>query len=196
MMLRDAQRDLRTVFLCGFPGGLTAGLLWLISAAAATWISRTAAVQILIFGGPLIFPGALLVLRLMGRSTKLAPGNPLGALAMQVAFTVPLAIPVILAAASGKPGWFYPAFMIIVGAHYLPFIFLYGMWQFAVLAGVLTGGGLLLRALAPSSFALGAWLTGGVLLAFAVYAWFHARREAAPAGEAARSAGLRLAGNP
>lgn len=116
MLLRDAQRDLRTVFLGGAAGALVAGALWLISAAAVPWHSERLAVMVLVFGGVLIFPGSLLVLRALGRSTRLEPGNPLGALAMQVAFTVPLAIPVILAATRHRPEWFYPAFMIIVGA--------------------------------------------------------------------------------
>ena len=62
-------------------------------------------------------------------------------LAMQVAFTIPLNLPVVAAAALYRLNWFYPACMIVVGTHYLPFIFLYGMWQFGVLAAVLIGGG-------------------------------------------------------
>jgi len=53
--------------------------------------------------------------------------------------------------------------MILVGAHYLPFVFLYGMPLFAVLAGVLVTGGLVV-AHYPGSFALGGWITGGILL--------------------------------
>jgi hypothetical protein len=31
--------------------------------------------------------------------------------------------------------------MIVLGAHYLPFVFLYGLWQFWVLGALLVGGG-------------------------------------------------------
>ncbi len=51
------------------------------------------------------------------------------ALGMQAAFTLPLSLPVVLAIAAVRPRWFYPAFMILLGAHYLPFVFMYGMWQ-------------------------------------------------------------------
>ena len=57
--------------------------------------------------------------------------------------------------------------MILLGAHYLPFVFLYGMWQFAVLSGLLVAGGLALGLYVPGPFALGAWLTGALLIVFA-----------------------------
>ena len=44
------------------------------------------------------------------------------------------------AAALHRPSWFFPACLVIVGAHYLPFVFLYGMcmWKFAALAAAFT----------------------------------------------------------
>jgi hypothetical protein len=40
--------------------------------------------------------------------------------------------------------WFYPALMVLVGAHYLPFTFLYGMRMFVPLSVVLIGGGVVI----------------------------------------------------
>lgn len=57
--------------------------------------------------------------------------------------------------------------MIIVGAHYLPFVFLYGMRLYAALAGILAFGGVGLALWGPGSFSLGAWVTGLVLVSFA-----------------------------
>ena len=45
--------------------------------------------------------------------------------------------------------------MVVVGAHYLPFVFLYGMWEFAVLCGVLVGGGVASAWLALGTFSRG-----------------------------------------
>ena len=59
---------------------------------------RTTAILALVLGGVFIFPLTTLVLRLSGRPASLRRENPLGFLAMQVAFTIPLAIPLILAA--------------------------------------------------------------------------------------------------
>jgi hypothetical protein len=63
--------------------------------------------------------------------------------------------------------WFYPAMMILLGAHYLPFVFLYGMRMFAVLAAFLVGGGTLIAMYFSASFSAGARYTGTVLLVFA-----------------------------
>ncbi len=91
----------------------------------------------------------------------------MNALAMQVAFVLPLSLPLVFAATAYRQNWFYPAFMIALGAHYLPFIFLYGMWQFGVLAAFLTGSGLMLGMYLPSVFSLGGWSTAVALLIFA-----------------------------
>lgn len=57
--------------------------------------------------------------------------------------------------------------MIALGAHYLPFVFLYGMPQFAALAAVLVAAGMILGMYVPSPFSLGGWLTGTILILFA-----------------------------
>ena len=74
----------------------------------------------------------------------------MNALAMQVAFVLPLSLPLVFAATAYRQNWFYPAFMIALGSHYLPFIFLYGMWQFGVLAALLIGSGLAIGMYLPS----------------------------------------------
>ncbi len=63
--------------------------------------------------------------------------------------------------------WFFPAAMVVVGAHYLPFIFLYGMWQFGALAGVLVAGGVVLALWGPGVFSLGGWFSAVVFVVFA-----------------------------
>jgi len=87
---------------------------------------------------------------------------------MQVAFIVPLSLPVIGAASLYNINWFYPAFMLVLGVHYMPFIFLYDMWEFAVLAAALIGGGVAIGLYIPHTFALGGWIAGVLLLLFAV----------------------------
>ena len=118
-----------------------------------------------------IFPLTQLALRIVGGPTTLRSENPLNGLAMQVAFVIPVSIPVIGAAALYNVDWFYPAFMVIVGAHYLPFVFLYGMRAYAVLAGVLIAGGVTIGYLLPDTFSIGGWFGGAVLLLFALIVW-------------------------
>jgi hypothetical protein len=167
MLVHDAQRDVRSVFLGGFAGQLVSGTIWLSSAALGTWGSRRQAILALVVGGFFIFPLTQLLLRMMRHPASLPPGHPFNGLAMQIAFTLPLGIPLVGAAALHRIDWFYPAFMILLGAHYLPFVFLYGMWQFAVLGGMLVAGGLALGLSVHGLFALGAWLTGALLIGFA-----------------------------
>lgn len=168
MTIADAQRDVRTTFLGGFAGQLVTGLIWLVSAALATWASPRSAILMLVLGGMLIFPLTQLVLRLMSLPAALPKGHPMNALAIEIAFIVPLCLPLIGAAALDHLSWFYPAFMIVVGAHYLPFAFLYGMRLFLALGGLLIGAGLAIGLWLPSIFSLGGWMTGALLLTFAV----------------------------
>jgi hypothetical protein len=165
--ISDAQKEVRSVFLGGFAGQLVSSLVWFASAVLSLWYAPRISISVLVLGGIFIFPMTQLVLRLMGRPASLPKGHPMNALAMQIAFTVPCSLPLVAAASLYRLNWFYPAFMIVVGAHYLPFVFLYGMWQFAVLAGLLIGGGLLIGVYFSSTFAVGGWFTALALLTFA-----------------------------
>jgi hypothetical protein len=167
MLVSDAQRESRTVYLGGSVGQLVSAVVWLASATVGTLAGPTAGFWALALGGVAIFPVTQTALRLAGRRASLSAGNPLRGLAIQVAFTVPLAIPVAAAAALHRAGWFYPACLVIVGAHYLPFVFLYGMRTFAVLAATLIACGYAIGMQAPDEVLLGGWVGGGVLLVFA-----------------------------
>ena len=52
-MIADAQREIRTRFAGGFYGQLVSGVLWLVSAALATWqpARRDTGVVLLLFAG-------------------------------------------------------------------------------------------------------------------------------------------------
>ena len=177
MDIATAQRDVRTAFLGGFAGQLVSGLIWLASGASATWSSPKLAILLLVVGGIFIFPLTLLLLKAMGRPAGLPKNHPMNGLGLQVALIVPFTLPVVGGATLHHLNWFYPACMIVVGAHYLPFIFMYGMWQFGVLAALLIGGGLALGMFVPSSFVLGAWVTAIALMVFAFIARAASARE-------------------
>ena len=123
--------------------------------------------EVLVVVGIFIFPLTQLLLRLMGRPSSLPKGHPMNGLGMQVAFVLPLSLPLVFAATGYRQNWFYPAFTIALGSHYLPFIFMYGMWQFGVLALSLIGSGVLIGMYLPNIFSLGGWLTALILLVFA-----------------------------
>lgn len=152
----------------GFMGQLVSAILWFASAALATWGSERWAIGLLVIAGFFIFPLTKLGLLLIGHRATVAKDNPLNALGMQSAFILPLCLLVVAAAALYRLEWFYPAFMIILGAHYLPFVTLYGMKMFYALAGVLVSAGVVLALYLVTPFATGAWFTAVVLTVFAV----------------------------
>jgi len=80
---------------------------------------------------------------------------------------VPLNFLLVGAATLYRAEWFFPAAMVVVGSHYLPFITLYGMKFFGILAGLLVICGAMLALYGPQIFSLGGWITGALLIAFA-----------------------------
>jgi hypothetical protein len=102
MTVSEAQREMREVFRNGSVGQFVSGMLWLTSAAAATWGTQRTGI------------------------------------------------------------------LIIVGAHHLPFVTLYGLKLYAVLGTALIASGLCIALWESTSFTLGGWIGGGILLLFAV----------------------------
>jgi len=177
MTIAEAQREVRTEFAGGFFGQAVSSVLWFASAALATWSTPRNAIVTLVVGGFFIFPATYALLRATGRRPGLSKANTFGQLGMQAAFVLPLSLPLVAAAAVHRLEWFYPAFMVALGAHYVPFVFLYGMRMFALLGGVLVGAGVFIGLHHRDSFALGAWFTAALLLAFAAVGLMIVRRE-------------------
>jgi len=171
MLVQEAQKEMRAVYLGGAAGQAVSGLAWLISSALGAWVSVPAGVISLFAIGFFIFPLTQLVLRLAGRPSAPGPDNPLQGLGRQVAFVLPLCLPVIAAAAIANINWYYPAFAIVTGAHYLPFIFMYRERLYAFLAALLIAGGAAAGWLLPDSFIPAGWFSAAVLLIFAFLIW-------------------------
>src|ERR1035438_259836 len=167
MLVQDAQREVRTVFVGGFWGQLVSSTIWLASSALGVWFSPRAAIVTLVVGGFFIFPLTQLLLRLSGRPTSVAAGTPLGRLGMQVAFPLPLSMLLLIPVTAFRLNWFYPALMILLGAHYLPFTFLYVIAIFIPVCAILAGSGIAVALYLPRSFSLGAWIGGLTLFLFA-----------------------------
>ena len=92
MEIAQAQKDVRETFLGGFVGQLVAAVLWGISAATSTSYSLYMGEVVLLLGGFFIFPLTQLALRSMGHAYSLPKGHPMNALAIQIAFTLPLTL--------------------------------------------------------------------------------------------------------
>jgi hypothetical protein len=167
MQIADAQREVRTVFAGGFWGQLVSAVIWLASAALATWSTPKASIVAVVAGGFFIFPLTKLLITISGGRTSLSPENSLNQLGMQVAFSLPFTMLLLIPVATLRLNWFFPALMVLVGAHYLPFAFLYGMRMFMALGALLIFSGTAIAHFSAASFALGAWVGGATLFAFA-----------------------------
>jgi hypothetical protein len=168
MDITVAQGEMRAVYAGGFWGQLVSAVIWLTAAALGTWVNPRAAIETVVIGGFLIFPLTTLLVRLGGARARVSPGNPLTSLGMQVAFALPLSMLLLAPVGLYRLHWFFPALMVLVGAHYLPFATLYGMRMFLFLAGVLVAAGVAIAMWIGGPFSLGAWVGGAAL---SVFAW-------------------------
>jgi len=75
-------------------------------------------------------------------------------LGWQIAFTLPLSMLLLVPVTEFRLNLFYPALMILLGAHYLPFAFLYGMRMFIPLCAILVSSGVAIAHYFPGSFSL------------------------------------------
>ena len=177
MSVKDCQREMRSVFAGGFAGQLISSLIWLLASVISVLYRPGYGMAALFFGSMFIFPLTQGLLRLIGSPAKVSPENKLWGLGTQTAFTVPLNFLLVGAATLYRENWFFPAAMIVGGAHYLPFVTLYGMRMFAILTAILVGAGTGLALYGPDIFSLGGWSTGIVLILFALLGRTFALRE-------------------
>ena len=168
MDIEDAQREVRSVYIGGFGGQLISSVIWLVSAALGTWVTPKASILTVVIGGFFIFPVTQMLLHLSGRRASVSRENPFNSLGMQIAFVLGFSMLLLLPVGHYELNLFFPALMVLVGAHYLPFATLYGMRMFLVLAGILIAMGVVIALCFSRTFSLGAWITG---LALFVFAW-------------------------
>src|SRR3984893_14045191 len=168
MEIEDAQREVRSVYIGGFWGQLVSAVIWLVSAALGTWVTPKASILTLVIGGFFIFPLTQMLLRLSGRRASVSKENQFHYLGMQIAFVLPFSMLLLVPVGLYNLNWFFPALMVLLGAHYFPFATLYGMRMFLFLGGILIAAGVLIAHYFSESFSLGAWIAG---LALFVFAW-------------------------
>jgi len=168
MDIQDAQREVRFVYIGGFWGQLVSSVIWLVSAALGTWVTPKASILAIVIAGFFIFPLTQMLLRLSGRRTSVSRENSFNSLGREVAFVLPFSMLLLWPVGLYQLNWFFPALMVLVGAHYLPFASLYGMRMFLFLSGILIAMGVVIALRFSGMFSLGAWIGG---LALFVFAW-------------------------
>jgi len=180
--LSVAQAEVRRSYRSASVGQLYSGAVWLASALAWSVLGTTAGVLVLLVGGVFIYPVTALVSRLLGSAGSIPKANPLRMAGLTIPIVGALGIPVAGAAALYDIDWFYPAFMVIMGAHYLPFAHLYGMRVFLSLGAGMWLGGLVISLWVREASVIGAWLTGLALVGVGIWAERRHRSEFASDG--------------
>lgn len=168
-ILAAAQSELRRAYRSTSVGQTYIGLVWLVSATAWTMVGTSAGILVLLVGGFFIYPVTAFGARLLGSPGTVKSNNPLREASVTIPIVGAMGIPVAGAAALYDIDWFYPAFMVVMGAHYLPFSHLYGMRIFIPLGAAMWLIGLALGLWAPGWSLAGAWLTGLSLVAVGVW---------------------------
>jgi hypothetical protein len=135
MDIQDAQREVRSVYIAAL--GTACQFRNLAGVRGATHLGHSKSVYSDVIGGFFIFPLTQMLLRLSGRRTSVSKENPFNSLGMQVAFVLPFSTLLLVPVGLYSLNWFFPALMVLLGAHYLPFATFYGMRMFLFLAGIL-----------------------------------------------------------
>ena len=107
-----------------------------------------------------------MLLRMSGRPASVSKENPLNNLGMQVALVLPLSMLFLMPLGRHNLNWFFPALMVLMGAHYLPFATLSGRRMFLFLSGILITTGVVIALYFSESFSLGAWIAAPALFVF------------------------------
>ncbi|MGE0772892.1 MAG: hypothetical protein AB7K37_14345 [Cyclobacteriaceae bacterium] len=120
----DFATQMRRTYLSAVPHTVYTAAVWLTSGYVADSLSKAMAIVFFIAGCTFIFPFGELIRKIMKPINVLSAGNRLPRLFTLLAFTIPLSYPLIYMACVANINYFFPAFTILVGAHYLPFVWL------------------------------------------------------------------------
>jgi hypothetical protein len=141
LTIAAAQQDMRDAYLGGAPGMFVSGAVWAVAGLVGLWRSPQDAVWALYAGGVLIHPLSVLLARLLGRSGRHAPGNPLGMLAFATTIWMILMLFPVYGIALWHIELFFPAMLFVIGGRYLTFATLFGSKLFWACGAVLAAAG-------------------------------------------------------
>jgi hypothetical protein len=173
-----AQLDMRRGYLCGAPGVLASGLVWLTAGLVAALNSDKAAVFALLMGGAAIHPIGVVIAKLLGRSGTHTPGNPLARLAAENTFWLLAGCAIAYGMHVLRIEWFFPVMLLTIGGRYLTFQTIYGLRSFWFCGALLGMSGLTL-ALVRAPVVVGAFTGAIIEIVFAVILFWWSKRVAA-----------------
>lgn len=175
----DFSTEMRKTYLCAVPHTIYTALVWLTAGLLGDLFSKPIAIVFFLVGCTFLFPMGELIRKLLKAPNLVSHENKLPQLFTQLAFTIPLSYPLVYLACQVDIHFFFPAFAVLIGAHYLPFVYGYGKKTFALLGALMVTSGTLSIFFFKESFSLSAYITAGLLLAFAGLHYYQLKNEKA-----------------
>ena len=177
----DDHTEIRLSYLGGFSILLVEGFIWLLAGIVSIMMSVKIGILIIIIGGMFFYPLGVLVQIILKRP-KIKKENSLNSLFTQIGLIIPFCFGVVFVVTNENMNLFFPALTVIVGVHYLPFIYAYKMKIYWLLASLLVAGGSFFGFMMQENFEYCAYYTGSLLLLFAFVNRFLVIKEANNAG--------------
>lgn len=169
--------EMRKTYLCAVPHTIYTALVWFTAGLLGDLISRPISIAFFLVGCTLIFPMGELIRKLFKAPNLVSSENKLPQLFTQLAFTIPLSYPLVYLAYQVDIHFFFPAFAVLIGAHYLPLVYGYGKKTFALLGALLVITGTLSIFFFKESFSLSAYITACLMFAFAGLHYYQLKNE-------------------
>jgi hypothetical protein len=172
--------------LAGFPFLLVFAVVWIASGMLSYLVPRDVAPGIYLFLGLPATPIAIAVERRIGYVPAAKP-DPLLPLTLQILFVQVVAFPAILIVWEAAPQYVPVAFAAVVGAHFLPFQWVYRTRLFGFLGVIVAVGPFVLAVVfGGAAMHYTGFFVGVALLVGAFVARSHARATWFESGQAAQ----------
>jgi hypothetical protein len=165
----DQHKEYRLTYLAAAPHSIYTGFAWIVSASMADSISRGYSILFFIVALSFTFPAGELLRKILGGRNFISATNKLSKLFTLSAFTIPACYPLVYLLCKANINYFFPAFSILVGAHYLIFVYAYDRLAFGALAVALIAQAILSLYFLPISFSISGYIAGLMILASGVY---------------------------
>jgi len=164
----DDHEEMRISYLGGFSILFIEAIFWILAGILGNLISVKIGIFVIIIGGTFFYPLGLLAQYLLKRP-KIREDNSLKLLFTQIGLMIPFSFPLIFMITKENVNFFFPALTIIVGIHYIPFVYAYSMKLYWILAILLILGGTYFGFMNPDNFHFCALYTGIILFLFAFF---------------------------
>ena len=165
--MNNNHTEIRQSYLGGFSILVIESFFWLLAGILWNYISFKIGILVIIVSGTFFYPLSQL-LQIILKRPKVRKENPLNLLFTQIGLIIPFSFPLIFMLTKENVNLFFPALTVIIGAHYLPFVYAYKMKIYWIIASLLVIGGSIFGFVLPDNMSYCAYYTGGILFLFAI----------------------------